>query len=96
MWYAAWKRSRPSGQVSDSQYKLVVSATAAPAIRETIPEAVAFAVIDFITAPLIDNPKQMGAPLLHQLESVWSARRGTNRILYRVDDDNDEAVVTPY
>ena len=79
--------------MNDARYELVVTASAARAIRETLPEAVAFAVIDFITGALLDNPKRVGAPLRSELEGVWSARRGTYRVLYRVDDKDREVVV---
>ena len=74
-------------------YELVVAALAVRAIRETLPEAVAFAVIDFITGPLLENPKRVGAPLRGDLEGVWSARRGTYRVLYRVNDETREVIV---
>jgi mRNA interferase RelE/StbE len=79
--------------LTDAHYELVVTAPAVRAIREKTPEAVAFAVIDFITGPLLENPKRVGAPLRGELEGVWSARRGTYRVLYRVDDDNREVIV---
>lgn len=79
--------------MSEARYELVVTAPAARAIRETLPEGVAFAVIDFITGALLDNPKRVGAPLRDELEGVWSARRGTYRVLYRVDDKNREVIV---
>lgn len=79
--------------MSDARYELVVTAPAARAIRETLPEAVAFAVIDFITGALLDNPKRVRSPLRGELEGVWSARRGTYRVLYRVDDQNREVIV---
>lgn len=79
--------------MTDAGYELVVTAPAVRAIREKLPEAVAFAVIDFITGPLLENPKRVGAPLRGELEGIWSARRGTYRVLYRVDDDNREVMV---
>lgn len=79
--------------MSDARYELVVTALAARAIRETLPEAVAFAVIDFITGALLDNPIRVGAPLRDELEGVWSAPRGTYRILYRIDDEHREVIV---
>jgi mRNA interferase RelE/StbE len=79
--------------VSDAGYELVVTAPAARAIRETLPEAVALAVIDFITGPLLDNPKRVGAPLRGELEGIWSARRGTYRVLYRIDVETREVIV---
>lgn len=48
--------------MNDARYELVVASPAARAIRETLPEAVAYAVIDFITGPLLENPKRVGAP----------------------------------
>lgn len=79
--------------MSQARFELVVTAPAARAIRETLPEAVAFAVIDFITGVLLDNPKRVGAPLRDELEGVWSARRGTYRVLYRIDEENHEVIV---
>jgi mRNA-degrading endonuclease RelE of RelBE toxin-antitoxin system len=79
--------------VSEARYELVVTAPAARAIQEDLPEAVAVAVIDFITGALLDNPKRVGAPLRDVLEGVWSARRGTYRVLYRIDDKNREVIV---
>ena len=75
------------------RYEIVVTAPAARAIRERLPEAVAFAVIDFITGPLLDSPRRVGAPLRDELEGVWSARRGTYRVLYRIDEQTREVVV---
>jgi mRNA interferase RelE/StbE len=79
--------------VSAARYEIVVTAPAARAIREVLSEAVAFAVIDFMTGPLLDDPRRVGAPLRDELEGVWSARRGTYRILYRIDDDRHEVIV---
>ena len=53
----------------------------------------ASAVIEFITRPLLKNPRHVGAALRDELEGVWSARRGTYRILYRVDDERREVVI---
>ena len=79
--------------MSGRPYELVVTAPAARAIQETLPEAVAFAVVDFITGPLLDNPRRVGAQLRGDLDGIWSARRGTYRVLYRIDDDDREVVV---
>ena len=43
--------------MTEYRYEIVVTVPAARAIREMLPEAVAFAVIDFITGPLLDNPR---------------------------------------
>ena len=79
--------------MSTPLYEIVVTAPAVRAIRETLPEPVAFAVIDFITGPLRDDPRRVGAPLRDELEGVWSARRGTYRIPYRIDEEKREVIV---
>ncbi len=79
--------------MSGEPYEIVVTAPAARAIRETLPEAVAFAVIDLVTGPLRESPQRVGTPLRGELEDIWSARRGTYRILYRIDEERREVVV---
>ncbi len=75
------------------RYEITVTAPAARSIRETLPEAVAVAVIEFITGPLLDNPHRIGSPLRNELEGIWSARRGAYRVLYRIDDHNREVII---
>jgi mRNA-degrading endonuclease RelE of RelBE toxin-antitoxin system len=78
--------------MSDDPYELVVARPAARAIAERLPEAVSTAVIDFITGALIENPHMVGRALRNELAGIHSARRGTYRIMYRIDDD--ERIVT--
>jgi mRNA interferase RelE/StbE len=77
----------------EEPYELVVAAPAARAIAEKLPEPVAAAVIDLITGPLLCEPRRIGKPLRRELEGIWSARRGTYRILYRIDEERREVVV---
>jgi mRNA-degrading endonuclease RelE of RelBE toxin-antitoxin system len=77
----------------DVAYELVVAGPAARAIAEALPESVALAVIDLITGALLADPRRVGKPLRYELQGVWSARRGTFRILYRIDDSRREVVV---
>lgn len=72
--------------MTDPGYELVVSGPAARAIAEDLPEAVSVAVIDFITGSLIENPHRVGRGLRNELAGIHSARRGSYRILYRVDE----------
>ncbi len=72
--------------MSDGSYELVVSRPAARAIGETLPEAVSTAVVEFITTALIDNPQRVGRLLRNELAGIHSARRGSYRVLYRIDD----------
>jgi len=74
-------------------YELVLTSPARRAIADKLPEAVAAAGIDFLTTALIVNPRRVGKPLRDDLAGIWSARRGTYRVLYRVNDDLHEVVV---
>lgn len=74
-------------------YELVLTPPARRALTERLPEAVAVAVLDFITSSLVENPRRVGKPLRGDLAGVWSARRGTYRVLYRIRDDRREVVV---
>lgn len=67
-------------------YELIVARPAARAIAETLPEPVAAAVIDFITGSLIENPRRIGRELRNELAGIYSARRGSYRVLYRIDE----------
>jgi len=78
--------------MSEGPYELIVSGPAARAIGETLPEAVSAAAVEFITGALIDNPQRVGRALRNELAGIHSARRGTYRILYRIDET--ERVVT--
>jgi mRNA interferase RelE/StbE len=79
--------------VNSEPYELVVTPPASRALGEGLPEAVAAAVIDFITTTLLTHPRRVGKPLRGDLSGLWSARRGTYRILYRLPDDVREVVV---
>ncbi len=77
----------------DGLYRIVVARPAATAIAEELPEAVAAAVVELITGPLLDNPRRLGVALRNELDGLWSVRRGAYRILYRIDDARREVVV---
>ena len=79
--------------MTSDAYELVVAGPAARAIAEELPEAVAAAVIEFITGSLLVNPRRVGRALRNELAGIFSARRGTFRVLYRIDEDHHEVVV---
>ena len=79
--------------MTEHGYELVVAGPAARAIAEDLPEAVAAAVIEFVTGALVENPQRVGRGLRNELAEIMSARRGTFRVLYRIDDVRCEAVV---
>lgn len=68
-------------------YTLRVAGPAARAIAERLPEAVAAAVVELITGPLLDSPRRVGTELSGPLAGTHAARRGTYRVLYVIDDD---------
>ena len=77
----------------EEPYELVLTPPARRALAEQPPEAVATAVLEFVTTALVEQPYRVGKRLREQLEGVWSTRRGTYRILYRVRDEPREVVV---
>jgi mRNA-degrading endonuclease RelE of RelBE toxin-antitoxin system len=74
-------------------YELGLTPPATRAIREKLPEPVAVAVIDVLTTALVGNPHRVGKALRDDLAGIWSARRGTYRVLYRINDTAGEVVV---
>lgn len=79
--------------MSADAWQLVLTLPARRALAEGLPEAVATAVIDFVTTALVQEPRRVGKPLRGQLAGIWSARRGTYRILYRMVEPQHEVVV---
>jgi mRNA-degrading endonuclease RelE of RelBE toxin-antitoxin system len=73
--------------VTDRRYELIVAPTARRQLAEHLPESVAFAAYEFITGPLLDNPHRVGKQLRPPLHDRYSARRGTYRVIYRIDDE---------
>ena len=78
---------------SETAYELVLTPPAVRAIAGKLPAPVATAVIDFMTTALVTNPYRVGKQLREDLTGIWSARRGTYRVLYRINDDLREVVV---
>lgn len=68
------------------RYEIRFQAAARRAIAERLPETVAAAVLEFCDAALADNPHRVGKPLFGPLAGCHGARRGTYRIVYRIDD----------
>jgi mRNA-degrading endonuclease RelE of RelBE toxin-antitoxin system len=79
--------------VTDPVYELVVTPPARRAIEQRLSEPVAAAVVDFLTTALITNPHRLGKPLRGDLAGLWSARKGTYRVLYRINEDLGEVIV---
>ena len=73
--------------MNDPCYQLQIVSSARRHLTEGLPEAVAAAAFEFITGPLLESPHRVGKRLRPPLADRHSARRGTYRILYRVDDE---------
>jgi mRNA-degrading endonuclease RelE of RelBE toxin-antitoxin system len=71
----------------DPPYRLRTTPTVRRALGETLPEAVAAAAYKFMTGPLLANTNRVGKRLLPPLDDRFCTRRGTYRIIYRIDDD---------
>ena len=68
------------------RYSLIITPTARRQLTEHLPEAAAFAAYEFIVGPLLDNPQRVGKRLRPPLADRHSARRGTYRVIYRIED----------
>jgi len=78
-----------------ARYRLQVTGPAARALAGHLPEKIATAVYEFITTTLLENPRRVGKRLiLPPFEGTWSARRGTYRVLYEIDDEDLVVTVT--
>lgn len=77
----------------EDDYELVLTPPARRALTGRLPEAVALAGIDFLTVTLVRQPRRVEKPLHGELAGIWSARRGTYRVLYRLDEDAREVIV---
>lgn len=76
--------------MADHAYRLSLAPAARRALTEApppgLPLAVAAAVGGFLTGVLLDNPHRVGKPLTRDFTGYHAARRGTYRVVYRIDD----------
>lgn len=75
------------------RYTLVITPIARRQLAQHLPEAVAFAAHEFIIGPLLENPQRVGKRLRAPLDDRHSARRGTYRVIYRIDEDGHTVTV---
>lgn len=69
------------------RYGLGTAAPARRALAERLPPEVAAAAAEFITAPLLDNPRRIGKPLGEELAGTYSARLARDwRVFYEIDE----------
>lgn len=68
-------------------YVLAITSRARRDLTEVLPEAVAAAAYELVTGPLLENPQRLGKRLRPPLDDRFSARRGTYRIVYHIDEE---------
>ena len=73
-------------------WTLVVAAPAERSLAR-LTEGTAAAIVEFMLGPLTEAPTVLGKPLQRELLGYWSARRGSCRVIYRLDDDEHAIVV---
>jgi mRNA interferase RelE/StbE len=78
--------TQAAGRKSD--YRGLFQPAAGRAIAQRLPENVAEAVLAFGEAALAVDPHRLGKPLFGPLAGCHGARRGTYRIVYRIDKDS--------
>ena len=67
-------------------YAVLLSGQARRNIRENLPLEVALAAMETIDGSIAANPYRAGKPLDEPFDGYHSARRGTYRVSYRIDE----------
>lgn len=71
----------------ERHFELRVARAAALSPSAKIPEKVALAALELLTGPLLENPHRVGKPLRSPSVPAYSARRGSYRIIYLIDEE---------
>ena len=75
-------------------YELGTAPPARRALAEKLPADVAAAAAQFITGPLLANPRRVGKPLGEELTGIYSARLTRDwRVLHEIDDARRVVIV---
>lgn len=67
-------------------YEVLLSRQARRNLNEHLPVEVAIAATETIRHAIAVNPSRVGKPLDEPFDGYYSARRGTYRIIYRIDE----------
>ena len=76
----------PEDPEAAEPYRLILAPGARRALTDHLPAAAAFAAWEFVSGPLLQRPRQVGAPLRAPFDGLWRARRGEYRVRYRIDE----------
>ncbi len=60
---------------------------------DRLPNKIRDAALATIFGPMAENPQRVGKPLMDELESLRSARRGDYRIVYEILEDEMAVVI---
>jgi mRNA-degrading endonuclease RelE of RelBE toxin-antitoxin system len=80
--------------VTGERYRVRYTRTARRVLSDELPLHVVDAVLALIDADLGSAPGPVGRPLRPPLAGTWSARRGTYRILYEIDQQTRTVTIT--
>ena len=75
-----------AGPATSEPYAVLLPGRARCNIRENLPLEVALAAMETIEGSIAVNPYRAGKPLDEPFEGYHSARRGTYRVIYRIDE----------
>jgi mRNA interferase RelE/StbE len=70
----------------EARHALAITPTARRQLAEHLPETVAASAYKLIVGPLLDDSHRVGKQLRPLLNDRHTARRGTYRVIYRIDD----------
>ena len=79
-----------AGPATSEPYAVLLPGRARCNIRENLPLEVALAAMETSTAV---NPYRAGKPLDEPFEGYHSARRGTYRVIYRIDEEKRQVEI---
>jgi mRNA interferase RelE/StbE len=57
---------------------------------ERLPAGTAAAIVEFMVTALIENPHRVGGELQRELVGLHSAGRGAYRVIYEIDEIDDD------
>lgn len=72
--------------MTEPRYTLVIAPTVRRQLTEHLPDSFALAAYEFVMGALLDNPQRVGKRLHAALADRHAARRGTYRVIYRIDE----------
>jgi mRNA-degrading endonuclease RelE of RelBE toxin-antitoxin system len=71
--------------VTGGPYEARITPRAVRDLRR-LPEKVASACVEFIFGPLARDPRRLAKPLVGELAGHYAARRGSYRVVFRIQD----------